>query len=115
MFAKRMQNLHPYVPGEQPKDRVYIKLNANENPYPPCADVISAVTDFVNQNPVLALYPDPDSVALHEAIAGMLNRTGGVLSRAVPEGKQCRPSDDDRIPFTVTPDMIYSGNGAGKR
>jgi histidinol-phosphate aminotransferase len=113
MFSKRMQNLHPYVPGEQPKDRLYIKLNANENPYPPCADVISAVTGFVKQNPEkLALYPDPDSVALHEAIAGMLNRTGGVLSRAIPEGKQCRPSDADKIPFTVTPDMIYSGNGS---
>ena len=43
MIAKRMQNLHPYVPGEQPKDRPYIKLNANENPYPPSPLVVKAV------------------------------------------------------------------------
>ena len=35
MFAKRFAGLKPYVPGEQPTDRAYIKLNANENPYPP--------------------------------------------------------------------------------
>ena len=35
IVSNRMKGLHPYVPGEQPKDRVYIKLNANENPYPP--------------------------------------------------------------------------------
>jgi Histidinol-phosphate/aromatic aminotransferase and cobyric acid decarboxylase len=113
MNSKRMKNLHPYVPGEQPNDRVYVKLNANENPYPPCPEVLSAVTGFVNGHPEkLGLYPDPDSLVLHEAIAGMLNRTGGVLCRAVPEGKQCRPAEQDRIPFTVTPDMIYSGNGS---
>lgn len=113
MNSKRMKNLHPYVPGEQPQDREYIKLNANENPYPPCPEVVSAVADFVTGYPEkLGLYPDPDSLVLHEAIAGMINRTGGVLCRAVPDGKQCRPAEQDRIPFTVTPDMIYSGNGS---
>ena len=43
MIAERMKNLHPYVPGEQPKDRTYIKLNANENPYPPSPLVAKAV------------------------------------------------------------------------
>jgi histidinol-phosphate aminotransferase len=113
MNSKRMKNLHPYVPGEQPEDRIYVKLNANENPYPPCPEVISSITGFVTNHPEkLGLYPDPDSRVLHEAIAGMLNRTGGVLARAVPEGTQCRPAEQDRIPFTVTPEMIYSGNGS---
>ena len=113
MNSKRMKNLHPYVPGEQPKDRSYIKLNANENPYPPCPEVISTVTGFISGFPEkLGLYPDPDSLTLHEAVAGMLNRTGGVLCRAVSGGKQCSPAEEDKIPFTVTPDMIYSGNGS---
>ena len=80
MLSSRMKNLNPYVPGEQPKDRPYIKLNANENPFPPCADVVHAVSDFVDKNPMrLALYPDPDSLELREEIAFMLTRTGGVL------------------------------------
>lgn len=108
-----MQNLHPYVPGEQPKDREYIKLNANENPYPPAPGVIKAVRKFVKKNPsALALYPDPDSNALHAAIADMLNQTGGVLARAKVSRGKCTPAAQDKIPFTVTPDMIYSGNGS---
>ena len=46
-----MKNLHPYVPGEQPKDRVYIKLNANENPYPPSPEVIKAVRKAAKKHP----------------------------------------------------------------
>ena len=43
----------------------------------------------------------------------MLNKTGGVLSRAkVSADGTVTPDESDRIPFTVTPDMIYSGNGS---
>ena len=113
MISTRMENLHPYVPGEQPKDRVYIKLNANENPYPPCKNVVDAVSDFVKNNPMpLALYPDPDSLELHAAIAERLNKTGGVLCNAKVSGEKVEPSEKDRIPFKVTPEMIYSGNGS---
>ena len=113
MISNRMKNLHPYVPGEQPKDRVYIKLNANENPYAPSTKVQDAVVDFVKNNPMkLALYPDPDSLELHAAIAEMLNKTGGVLCNAVVDGEDVKPSEKDKIPFTVTPEMVYSGNGS---
>ena len=114
LISNRVKNLHPYVPGEQPKDREYVKLNANENPYPPCPQVIEELTSFINENPQkLALYPDPDSLKLHAAIADMLNKTGGVLSRCSvsPDGI-VSPSNEDKIPFIVTPDMIYSGNGS---
>ena len=111
--SNRMNNLHPYVPGEQPKDRVYIKLNANENPYAPSPAVQKAVVDFVQAHPEkLGLYPDPDSLELHAAIADMLNQSGGVLCRAKVDGGKVSPSEQDKIPFTVTPDMIYSGNGS---
>lgn len=113
MISERMKNLHPYVPGEQPKDRVYIKLNANENPYPPATEVIKATGAFVKKNPMkLALYPDPDSLSLRASIADMLNKTGGVLCRASVSGKKCEPAQEDKIPFVVTPDMIYAGNGS---
>ena len=113
IISNRVKNLHPYVPGEQPNDRVYIKINANENPYPPSPVVQKAVMDFVNKTPEkLGLYPDPDSLELHAAIADMLNQSGGVLCRARVEGGKVQPSEQDKIPFTVTPDMIYTGNGS---
>ena len=120
MLSSRMSNLHPYIPGEQPKDRVYIKLNANENPYPPSPKVIKAVRKAAKAHPEkLGLYPDPDSNDLREAIADMLNRTGGVLFRANLEGgrkngsgARVTPGEADKIPFVVAPEMIYVGNGS---
>ncbi len=108
-----MNNLHPYVPGEQPDDREYIKLNANENPYPPCQKVVDAAIQFLRESPQkLSLYPDPDAAELHRKIADMLNRTGGVLSRAQTLAGNTSPSKEDELPFTVTPEMIYTGNGS---
>lgn len=113
IISNRMKNLHPYVPGEQPKDRVYIKLNANENPYAPSPAVQKAVLNFVQQHPEkMGLYPDPDSTQLHKAIAKMLNETGGVLCRAKVQGNKVTPAEEDKIPFEVTENMIYTGNGS---
>ena len=113
LISNRVRQLNPYVPGEQPKDRVYVKLNANENPYPPSSAVQKAVLDFVQKQPEkLGLYPDPDSLELHAAIADMLNKCGGVLCRAQVNGGEVQPAPEDKIPFTVTPDMIYTGNGS---
>ena len=113
IISNRMKNLHPYVPGEQPKDRVYIKLNANENPYAPSPAVQKAVLNFVQQHPEkMGLYPDPDSTKLHKAIAKMLNETGGVLCRAKVQGNKVTPAEEDKIPFEVTENMIYTGNGS---
>ena len=113
MLAKRLDNLHPYVPGEQPKDRDYIKLNANENPYPPHPSVGLAIKEAVDSSlPRLGLYPDPDANALRSAIADMLNETGGVLCSANISGDTCSPAPESAIPFKVTPEMIFCGNGS---
>src|SRR5881296_985836 len=52
-----VQNLHGYVPGEQPKIKGLIKLNTNENPYPPAPKVIKAIRAAADQR--LRLYPNP--------------------------------------------------------
>lgn len=60
-------SLEPYVPGEQPKDKKYIKLNTNENPYPPSPLAIAAMTDAINED--LRLYPDPNCDVLVQTLA----------------------------------------------
>ena len=62
-----VKTIEPYVPGEQPKDKKYIKLNTNENPYPPSKHVIEAMKNTVNDD--LKLYPDPICNDLAGAIA----------------------------------------------
>ena len=59
--------LDPYIPGEQPQNQQYIKLNTNENPYPPSPAVASAVQAY--DTDTLRLYPDPESNALKQSLA----------------------------------------------
>ena len=62
-----VRGLVPYVPGEQPKVANLVKLNTNENPYPPSPKVLEAMHAAINDS--LRLYPDPDASALKKAIA----------------------------------------------
>ncbi len=66
-WSKRVQELDPYTPGEQPQDQQYIKLNTNENPYPPSPKAIKAMQAASDEN--MRLYPDPECHALKAAIA----------------------------------------------
>ena len=67
MFSKRMKNLVPYIPGEQPQDQKYIKLNTNENPYPPTPRIDKFLQTFNTEK--LRLYPDPTFSELRKTIA----------------------------------------------
>jgi len=82
-WSARIQNLVPYTPGEQPKDRVFIKLNTNENPYPPSPKVLQAIQGATDSR--LRLYPDPEATELKRAIAAY---------------------------HGVNPDQVFCGNGS---
>lgn len=66
-WSSRIAGLAPYVPGEQPKDGVFIKLNTNENPYPPSPKVREAISAALGDS--LRLYSDPDCTGLRRAVA----------------------------------------------
>ena len=66
-LAKRMDSIVPYVPGEQPQDKKYIKLNTNENPYPPCPGIKKYLKKLDYSD--LRLYPDPLIKNLRQTIA----------------------------------------------
>ncbi len=68
-FSSRFQSLTPYTPGEQPKERQYIKLNTNESPFSPSLIAQGRAEKALNS---LQLYPDPDCKALTEAAAKRL-------------------------------------------
>ncbi|MDA0990754.1 MAG: histidinol-phosphate transaminase [Verrucomicrobia bacterium] len=75
--------LHPYAPGEQPASGSIIKLNTNENPYPPSPHVMAALNDIYPD--ALRRYPDPMCLQLRERIAGL---------------------------HDVTPEHVFVGNGS---
>src|ERR1700752_4767717 len=78
-----VRNLSPYVPGEQPRQQDgIIKLNTNENPYPPSPRVLAAIAAASER---LRLYPDPRASSLREAIA---------------------------VRYGVAPDEVFVGNGS---
>jgi histidinol-phosphate aminotransferase len=82
----RVQGLEPYIPGEQPRDRAFIKLNTNENPYPPSPKVAEAIEALLAQGAErLRLYPDPSCAELREAAAAL---------------------------YGVKPEQVFAGNGS---
>lgn len=83
-WSKHIKTISPYIPGEQPRETVtVIKLNTNENPYPPSPKVIAAIKKAVNGR--LRLYPDPGCWELKKAI-----------------GKH----------YSLNEDQVFVGNGA---
>ena len=106
-FSEQYIDLEPYVPGELPKNKREIKLNTNENPYPPLQEVTDAVAE---ESRKLNLYSDPDSLELRRALADNLevpedhlivtNGSDEILNFAF------MAFCDDHIP-AVFPDVTY--------
>ena len=71
-FSEKFAELEAYVPGEQPKDQQYIKLNTNENAFQPHAAVAEAAEREAKN---LHLYPDPECLEIRKALAEKLHLT----------------------------------------
>lgn len=68
LWINNLRNIEPYVPGEQSKDKDIVKINANENPYPPSPKAIEAMKSFDAAK--LRFYPPADASELKNALAG---------------------------------------------
>ncbi len=66
-FRKNIEDMQGYVPGEQPQEPGYIKLNTNENPYPPSPRVLAAISAALSED--LRKYPDPMAEAVRRKAA----------------------------------------------
>ncbi len=97
-FSPRYASLAPYVPGEQPQDRSYIKLNTNESPYPPSPQVLNAVGREEMAN--LRLYSDPECKVLKEKLS---HRYG-----VTPQNVYLSNGSDDILSFAF---MAYGADG----
>lgn len=65
-FSENFASLTPYTPGEQPKERQFVKLNTNESPFPPAPGVAAAVAEQAGK---LQLYSDPEISTLRKSLA----------------------------------------------
>ena len=97
-LTESLRSLEAYTPGEQPRDMQYVKLNTNENPYPPAPGVVEAVAE---QAGLLQLYCDPTAAALRDALA----RRYGVDRESVYVAN----GSDDILYFAF---MAFGGDGA---
>ena len=93
------QQLEAYVPGEQPRDMQYIKLNTNESPFPPAPSVCNLLDD--NDFAALRLYSDPTGKGLKEKLAS--------LYKLEPENIFVANGSDDVLNFIF---MAYGHKGA---
>lgn len=97
-LSAKYQKLEAYTPGEQPKDRAYIKLNTNESPYAPSPEVLSAVSRETMEK--LRLYPDPEGQRLRRDL--------GKLYGLTPEHVFLSNGSDDSLNFAF---MAFAGDG----
>lgn len=72
-WTKNLRNIEPYVPGEQSKDKNIVKINANENPYPPSPKAAKVLKSFDTNK--LRFYPSANSTKLKEQLQNIIKLT----------------------------------------
>ncbi len=110
-LRKNIAAMAGYSPGEQPQAGEFVKLNTNENPYPPSPRVLRALRKAVN--PSLRLYPDPLSYGLRDLAASIYG--GGAVNVLVGNGSdellailaRCLVGKGDRVVFPVPTYTLY--------
>jgi histidinol-phosphate aminotransferase len=100
-----VHKLHAYVPGEQPKIKGLIKLNTNENPYPPSPRVLKSVKAAVDGR--LRLYPNPTAQGLREKLAK--------LHRCKPENIIIGNGSDEVLALAVRAFVEPAASGLARR
>ena len=72
LLRENLKKYSAYEPGEQPTEEGWLKLNTNENSFPPIPEIISDIKNAINEK--LRLYPDPTSFELRKEILNVLLR-----------------------------------------
>ena len=103
-LKERLRPLEAYTTGEQPKEKILIKLNTNESPYPPGQGVLQAVNSESLKN--LNLYPSPDQGELKSLIAQWMTKEGEANFSS--ENIFVSNGSDDIINFAF---MAFAGDG----
>ncbi len=75
---KSLRKFSPYQPGEQPSTKDWVKLNTNENPYPPIPEIMEEIKNAINEK--LRKYPDPTAFEVRKAILSQLLRDKDTLT-----------------------------------
>ena len=78
LVRKNIKKLSAYEPGEQPTDGGWIKINTNENPYPPVPEILEDIKNAVNEK--IKRYPDPSALEVRKAILNILLRDKDTLT-----------------------------------
>ncbi|MFX1375825.1 MAG: histidinol-phosphate transaminase [Promethearchaeota archaeon] len=78
LLRKHLKKYSAYEPGEQPTEEGWLKLNTNENPYPPIPEILNDIKKAVNEK--IRLYPDPTSFELRKEILNVLLRDKDTLT-----------------------------------
>ena len=108
-LSQKAQNIAPYQPGEQPQNENLIKINTNENPYPPSPRVLARIKQCAETD--FRLYPDPDSNKLKTALARRENLEADQVfcSNGSDEVLAfCYPAFFDTNNPILFPDITYS-------